>query len=94
MNINIKSKIFDVNKYALYKVNKDFKLDTSKGEYTMEKDDILGIRRATSNKNKVRIIEKSNPNVVVSIDIKDLSKLSKYLKYQSNSKQDNIFEEI
>lgn len=80
------AKIFDRSKYAFHEVTKPFNIKTSKGILYAEKGSILGLREATSNKNKVRIIDYENPNMVVSIDKKDLQKLEKYLKYKSDIK--------
>lgn len=91
--MKIISKIFDKSKYALYQVNKPFKLKTSKGLYQMELHDIIGIRHATSDKNSLRIIDTERPSVVVSIPLKQLSKLRGYLTYQVMSKQKDIFNE-
>ena len=87
------SKVFNKNKYALYHVNKPFRLKTSKGMYQMELHDIIGIRHATSDKSKLRIIDTTNPNAVVSIPLKGLQKLRGYLTYQVMSKQKDIFNE-
>ena len=86
MKLNLKAAIFDRSKYAFHEVVKPFNIKTSKGVLYAEKGSILGLREATSNKNKIRIIDYENPNMVVSIDKKDVDKLAKFLKYRSDIK--------
>lgn len=91
MKIIIKSKIFDKDKYAFYDIKKDFGIKTSKGDFDIKKGEIMGIRRATSNKNQVRLIDYNDQNKVVSIPLANLFELKPYVKYRKDSKQEDIF---
>ena len=90
----IEAKIFDKSKYAFYVIKKPFTIKTSKGVFDVEKNEVMGIRRATSDKSKIRLIDENNPNKVVSIPLENLFELKKLMTYKKDSKQGDIFDEI